>query len=35
MHSLGADKVLAKPCDSKTMLEAISEVLKAEPQKSA
>ena len=31
MDSLGLDKILAKPCDSKTMLEAIRDVLKAEP----
>jgi CheY-like chemotaxis protein len=31
MDSLGLDKILAKPCDSKTMLEAIRDVLNAEP----
>ena len=35
MDSLGADKILAKPCDSKTILEAIRDVLKAEPPKGA
>jgi CheY-like chemotaxis protein len=34
-ESLGADKVLAKPCNSRTMLEAIRDLLAEEPKKCA
>ena len=33
LEALGADKVLAKPCNSRMILEAIRDLLKDEPKK--